>query len=98
MHERQSPFAYLFSDTDEVLHVAGFRARIQWRWPGSRQWPPVTLGEMLTSGPDFSVCPKAGGGGRVFIKQKLNHTGQEDGLHEKRYILYLTFTTCLWIN
>lgn len=61
MHERQSPFAYLFSDTDEVLHVAGFRARIQRRWPGSRQWPPVTLGEMLTSGPDFAVCPKAGG-------------------------------------
>lgn len=45
----------------------------------------------------FSVS-KSGGGGRVFIKQKLNHTGQEDGLHEKRYILYLTFTTCLWIN
>jgi len=35
---------------------------------------------------------------RAFIKQKLNQTGQEDGLHEKRYILYLTFTTCLWIN
>lgn len=92
MHEKQSLIACLFSDAVEVLHVAGFRAK---GWPASRQRPPVALGKMLTSGPDFAMCPK---GGRVFIKQKLNQTGQEDGLHEKRYILYLTFTTCLWIN
>lgn len=92
MHEKQSLFACLFSDADEVLHVVGFRARA---WPGSSQWPPVTQGKMLTSGPGFAVCPK---GWRVFIKQKFNQTGQEDGLHEERYILYLTFTTCLWIN
>lgn len=54
--KKEKPVCFL--TLKKILHVAGFGEIIKVAQLISKLRPPITLGRLLTSGPDFAVYPK----------------------------------------